>query len=71
MNEEQFRAEKAYQITMSFADDMLEKGIITRREYDDFDTKLLQKYKPIFGTLWSGIKWIKPAHYGNMVGRKP
>lgn len=55
MTEAQFKAEKIYQISMSLADDMLEKGIISREEYDEFNTGLLQKYEPIFGVLWSGI----------------
>lgn len=54
MTEAQFKAEKIYQVTMSLAGDMLAKGLITKQEYDDFDTKMLQKYSPIFGTLWKG-----------------
>ena len=55
MTEEQFKAEKTYQVTMHLARIMLEKGIISREQYDDFHTKMLQKYNPIFGTLWRGI----------------
>ena len=50
MAEEQFQAEKLYYIPRSIAKSMLEKGVI--------DTKLLEKYRPVSGTLLAG----KPFH---------
>lgn len=55
MSEDQFRNEKLYQITMSLAKSMLEKGVISEEDYHEFDTIMLEKYQPIFGTLFSDI----------------
>lgn len=55
MSEEQFRNEMRYQITMSLARSMLEKGMISEDEYHEFDTIMLEKYHPVFGTLFSDI----------------
>ncbi|MDD4496514.1 MAG: hypothetical protein PHV32_19610 [Eubacteriales bacterium] len=53
MSEEIFNAEKLYQATMTVAKSMLSKGLITPDEYKIIDTKMLDKYRPIFGTLLS------------------
>ncbi len=52
MTREEGKKELAYQMTMSNAKKLLEKGLISQDEYDEFDTKMRQKYAPIFGTLW-------------------
>ena len=54
MTEEQFRAEKLYYISLSLAKSMLEKGVIDREVFTIIDTKLLEKYRPISGTLLAG-----------------
>lgn len=54
MSEEQFRAERLYQMSLSIAKTMLKKGIITKDEYLEIDTILLQKYRPTLGTLLAG-----------------
>ncbi len=54
MDKEQFRAEKLYQMSLSLAESMLGKGIISREEFTEIDTILLQKYRPVFGTLLAG-----------------
>lgn len=54
MTEEQFRAEKLYYISLSIAKSMLEKGVIDREVFTIIDTKLLEKYRPISGTLLAG-----------------
>lgn len=54
MTEEQFRAEKLYYISLSVAKSMLEKGVIDKEVLDVIDTKLLEKYRPISGTLLAG-----------------
>ena len=51
MSEEMFNAEKLYRATMSIAKSMLTKGLITAEEYVIMDTKMLEKYRPVFGTL--------------------
>jgi hypothetical protein len=51
MSEEMFNAEKIYQATMTIAKSMLAKNLITAEEYSIIDTKMLEKYKPAFGSL--------------------
>ena len=51
MSEEMFNAEKLYQATMAIAKSMLTKGLITAEEYAIIDTKMLEKYRPVFGML--------------------
>lgn len=58
MNQEEGRREIVFQMTMSMARQMLEKGMISKEEYKQFDTKMQQKYHPIFGTLFSDINLI-------------
>lgn len=54
MDEKQFRAEKMYRISLSVAKSMLEKGVISKEEYSEIDTILLEKYRPTLGTLLAG-----------------
>lgn len=46
MSEEMFNAEKDYGITMAIAKSMLEKGLLTLSEYDQFEEVMLEKYQP-------------------------
>lgn len=55
MSEDQFRNEMLYQTTMTLARSMLEKGVISEEDYHEFDTIMLEKYYPIFGTLFTDI----------------
>ena len=55
MSKEQMRQEKLYQATMSMVRRMLEKGLISEEEYRQIDTMFLEKYRPVFGTLFSEI----------------
>ena len=55
MSKEEFRNEKLYQTTMHLARKMLDEGIISEEEYRQIDTIFLEKYKPVFGTLFSDI----------------
>ena len=54
MSEEEFRAELRYRMSLSVARAMLEEGAITGEEYSEIDTILLQKHRPILGTLLAG-----------------
>ncbi len=54
MDKNQFRAEKLYRISLSVAKSMLEKGVISKEEYSEIDTILLEKYRPALGTLLAG-----------------
>ena len=56
MTEDELRREKLYEVTMSHARKMLSEGLITEGQYADFDTKMREKYQPVFGTLFSDIR---------------
>ena len=58
MSQEEGKREMVFQMTMSAARQMLEKGLISEDEYKQFDTKMQQKYRPIFSTLFSNIDLI-------------
>ena len=58
MSQEEGKREIVFQMTMSAARQMLEKGLISEDDYKQFDTKMQQKYHPIFGTLFSNIDLI-------------
>lgn len=51
MSNEKAKKERVYLQTMSFAKRLLNEGIITKEQYDSFDTKMQQKYEPTFSTL--------------------
>lgn len=53
MNEDQFEREKLYQATMNMFRSMLKNGLITEEQYAIIDTKMLQKYQPLLGTLFA------------------
>lgn len=58
MTEEQFEREKLYQATMNVFAGMLKKGLITEKQYAIIDTKMLEKYRPLLGTLFRQIDLI-------------
>ncbi len=53
MMEEQFTAEKNYQATMLCFRNMLAKGEITEAEYEEIDSIMLKRYRPLLGKLFS------------------
>ncbi|MGL5972652.1 MAG: SHOCT domain-containing protein [Oscillospiraceae bacterium] len=53
MSKEQFQNERDYQITLSIAKTLLEKGLLTEDEYRQIDTILLSDFEPTLGTLFS------------------
>lgn len=53
MNEDQFEREKLYQATMNMFRSILKKGLITEEQYTIINTKMLQKYQPLLGTLFA------------------
>lgn len=61
MSKEEFRNERLYQTTMHLARKMLEKGIISEEEYRQIDIIFLEKYRPVFGTLFSDISLTSGA----------
>ena len=56
MTEIQFQAEKRYQVAISIAKSLVEKGILTQEEYVVIDTNLLEKFQPTLGTLLSEMR---------------
>ena len=56
MSKEDMRREKLYQTTMHITRKMLKDGIISEEEYRRVDKIFLEKYKPIFGTLFSDTR---------------
>lgn len=59
MNEDQFRNEMLYQITMRITKNLLIQGVISKEEYGLIDTIFLQKYSPSLGSLLADIDLIK------------
>lgn len=55
MSSSEFHKEKLYQATMSMARKMLHDGLISEEEYRQIDTIFLEKYRPVFGTLFSNL----------------
>lgn len=53
MTKQDFKNEKLYQTTMPVAKKMLSEGLITEEEYRQIDTIFIEKYRPVFGTLFS------------------
>ena len=56
ITQKEFNAERRYQTAIIFAKKMLDEGIINQKDYD---TKLLEKYRPTMSTLLSGKPLIK------------
>ena len=53
MNKKQFRAEAAFQATLAIARQMVAQGLVTQREYRAFVKRLLEKYHPPTGDLFT------------------
>lgn len=51
MSKEQFNSEKNYRVSLFIAKSMLSKKLITDKEYSKIDRMLIEKYKPIIGSL--------------------
>lgn len=52
MEDEQFRAETAYQASLILAKGMLHSGLLTEAEFTKARDLLLAKYKPLLGGLY-------------------
>jgi len=53
MGDEQFRAETAYQASISLAERLLRAGLLTEAEFSKARELLLARYKPSLGALFS------------------
>ena len=56
MNSEQFKRERQYQSTIAIVKTMLKNSLITKDEFCQIDTMLLEKYRPLLGGLKVGIQ---------------
>lgn len=52
MDDEQFRAETAYQASLHLAQGMLQAGLLTEAEFTKAKELLLARYKPLLGELY-------------------
>lgn len=66
MSEKEYQADIMYQVTMSITKKMRSNGLITESEYAEFDTKMQEKYCPVFGKLFSDNSLTSSAFRGNM-----
>ncbi len=53
MSEETFDAELSFGVSLSLAGTLLRKGLQTEEEYRLVRTELLEKYRPVFGLMFS------------------
>jgi len=53
MDDEQFRAETAYQASLSLAESLLHAGLLTEKEFNKARQLLLNRYMPSLGALFS------------------
>ena len=53
VTDEQFEREKRYQTSMNMFRTMLKNGLISKEQYAIIDTKMLEKYRSLLGTLFS------------------
>lgn len=56
ITKEDMRREKLYQTTMHIARKMHRDGMISEAEYHRVDRIFLEKYRPLFGEVFSGIR---------------
>lgn len=54
MDKTDFNRETQYQLTMSYVKQLKRNGTITEEEYRKIDKIMLDKYRPVLGTLLSG-----------------
>ena len=50
VSKEQFKAERLYLVSLFVAKSIFREGIISEEEYEEIDTILLEKYRPVLGT---------------------
>jgi len=55
MSEEQFKRDKLYLATMHLAKNLLNQGIISKKQYGEIQDKFTNKYKPSLSTLFTQI----------------
>ena len=58
MTKEEGRREIVYQMTMNVVRILMEEQCITKEQYKQFDEIMRQKYKPIFGGLFTNLNLL-------------
>ena len=58
LSKDEGRREIIFQMTMTAARKMLEANLISRDQYEQFNTTMQQKYKPVFGSLLTDINLL-------------
>lgn len=53
MSDEHFQREARYQASLSIAKALLRQGLISQDEYKTVDAFLLDKYRPVLGSLFA------------------
>ena len=53
MTQKEYRDDMLYHAAILIGKTMLEKGLLTEKDYAEIDTILLQKYRPYLGSLLS------------------
>ena len=66
MNSEQFKRERLYQSTIAIVRMMQKDGLITEDEFCQIDTMLLEKYRPLLGSLNAKIQPKTLGFSGNL-----
>ena len=58
MNREEGMHEIIFQMTMSYARKLFQKGLLSEQDYEAFDIKMQQKWQPKIGGLFSNLELI-------------
>ena len=58
MSQEEGKREIIFQMTMSYARQLVAKGLLSEEEYREFDTKMQQEWQPKIGGLFSNINLL-------------
>ena len=53
MSDMQFQAEAEYQVSIAIAKTLRGRGLLTEHEYALIDSRLLDRYRPVLGGLFS------------------
>jgi len=51
MTNEQFKREMSYRTVIAVAKSMMERGLLSKGEFETFDRKMIEKHNPFFGGL--------------------
>lgn len=58
MSKDEGKREIIFQMTMRCARELTEKGLLSKEEYAQFDTRMQQKWEPKIGGLFTDINLL-------------